>query len=70
MKECKNFALYICGRIKAFLYWTAKKIVRSMFWVDRYVIKRYIGIEMPLYKIWWKSHSESIQKELNLAHTR
>ena len=70
MKECKNFALYIGGRIKAFLYWTAKKIVRSMFWVDRYVIKRYIGIEMPLYKIWWKSHSESIQKELNLAHTR
>ena len=68
MKECKDFALYIWGRIEGLCYWIAKKTVRSMFWVDRYIIKRYLGLETPLYKIWWRDYSERIQDELNLEH--
>jgi len=28
-------------------------------------LKKYLGIETPLYKAWWKAHSRQIQKELD-----
>lgn len=43
-------------------------IVRFMLRVDRYVIKRYLGIETPLYKAWWANHSQCIQKQLDKLH--
>lgn len=32
---------------------------------DRYVLKRYFGIETPAYKTWWCKHAEETQQKLN-----
>lgn len=39
--------------------------VRAACKFDRFVLKRYLGIETPLYKVWWRRRSESIQRELD-----
>lgn len=42
--------------------------VRSMLKFDKKVLKRYFNIETVLYKCWWKSHSEYMQKKLDKLH--
>ena len=39
-------------------------IVRSLLKFDRKVLKRYLNIETPLYKLWWREHSKHIQRKL------
>ena len=41
-----------------------KKVVRLMVKFDRYIVKRYLFLETPLYKIWWEAYVASIQKKL------
>lgn len=36
-----------------------------MLCFDRYILKRYLGIETPLYKAWWRRRSEYFQRRLN-----
>lgn len=41
-----------------------KHIVRLTLKFDRYVVKRYLNIETPLYKLWWSNHVALVQKKL------
>lgn len=43
-------------------------IVRSILKFDKRVLKRYFNIETALYKLWWKTHSEYMQKKLDKLH--
>lgn len=43
----------------------ASKIVRGQLWFDRKFVKRYLGIETPLYKFWWGLHVENTQAKLD-----
>lgn len=36
---------------------------------DRHVLKRHLNIETPLYRLWWKYHSESMQRKLDSIHS-
>lgn len=47
------------------LYYTLRFVVRTLVKLDRFVVKRYLGIETPLYKLWWANHSEAIQRKLD-----
>lgn len=38
---------------------------RAMLWFDKRVIKRYLGVETPLYRAWWRRHSADTQRRLN-----
>jgi hypothetical protein len=40
-------------------------LLRRLLKFDRYVLKRYLNIETPLYKAWWKHYAKSIQTQLN-----
>lgn len=42
---------------------------KALLWLSRRVWKRYLGIETPLYKWWWKRHSEYMQQKLDDAHS-
>lgn len=39
-------------------------VVRVMVKFDRFVVKRYLNIETPLYKFWWSNHVAFVQKKL------
>lgn len=39
-------------------------VVRTMVKFDRFVVKRYLNIETPLYKLWWSNHVTLVQKKL------
>lgn len=45
-------------------------ILKSLLWVARNIWKRYLGIETPVYKLWWKAHAENIQKQLDKCHQK
>ena len=45
-----------------------KGILRLIIGIDRHIIKRYLGIETPLYKAWWACYSQHIQKKLDKEH--
>ena len=45
-----------------------KQIILGMLWFDKRVMKRYFGIETPLYKRWWKIHCEEMQLQLDLTN--
>ena len=55
----------ILGIIGHALFVTLRVIVRSILKFDRYVLKRYLNIETPLYKLWWSNNVEYIQKKLD-----
>lgn len=39
-------------------------LVRMTLKFDRFVVKRYLNIETPLYKLWWSNHVALVQKRL------
>lgn len=41
-------------------------LVRAVIKFDRVVVKRYAGVETPLYKIWWAAHSSYMQNKLDM----
>ncbi len=43
-------------------------IARALLWIAKNFWKRYLGIETPVYKLWWKSHAKSMQKKLDRRH--
>lgn len=43
----------------------AERIENGLTWMARKVWKRYLNIETPLYKRWWKQNAADIQKQLN-----
>lgn len=49
------------------LFVIVRFVVRTMLAFDRKVLKRFLNLETPLYKIWWSNHVEYIQKKLNEA---
>lgn len=42
-------------------------VVRAMLAFDRKVVKRFLNLETPLYKLWWSNHKEHIQRKLDIA---
>lgn len=44
-------------------------VLRGVLKFDRKVLKRYFGIETPLYKFWWRKYAENMQKKLDMVHT-
>jgi len=42
---------------------------KTLLWLSRRVWKRYLGIETPLYKWWWKRHCEYMQQKLDDTHS-
>lgn len=47
------------------LFVTVRFIIRAMLAFDRKVVKRFLNIETPLYKLWWSNHVEYIQNKLD-----
>ena len=51
---------------------TAKVIFLTIYcallWVSRKVLKRYFGIETPIYKFWHRNHAAAIQRKLDREH--
>lgn len=43
-------------------------IYRALLWVSRKVLKRYFGIETPIYKFWHRNHAAAIQRKLDREH--
>lgn len=43
-------------------------LVRLQIRFDRFVVKRYLLLETPLYKVWWHFHKETMQRKLDEAH--
>ncbi len=68
MKECKEFAWYLLCQLGNLLVWCIKKIILFCLLVDRKVVKRYLGLETPIYKWWWASHAIAMQKKLDKQH--
>lgn len=50
------------------LMYVAEKVIKGQLWIDRKIIKRYLQLETPLYRVWHKSHARSMQRKLDLAH--
>ena len=42
-------------------------IVRAQLRFDRRVVKRYLNIETPFYRIWWRNHVSYMQRALMLT---
>lgn len=42
-------------------------VVRAILTFDRKVVKRFLNLETPLYKLWWSCHKEHIQNKLDIA---
>ena len=61
----KDFLKYVIELIGDVLMWMLKKLIRSIAWFDRKVVKRYLGFETPIYKIWWKSNVERLQDKID-----
>lgn len=61
----KNFLKYIIEIIFNALMCSTKKTVRAIAWFDRKVVKRYLGLETPMYKLWWKCNMENLQNKIN-----
>ncbi len=49
------------------LFVVLRFVVRSMLSFDRKVVKRFLNLETPLYKLWWSNHVEHIQNKLDIA---
>lgn len=47
------------------LYAIAVIAGRSVLKFDRKVVKRYLGIETPLYKLWWNDRKVIMQSRLD-----
>lgn len=61
----KSFLKYVIELLGGILMWVLKKIIRSIAWFDRKVVKRYLGFETPIYKIWWRNNAECLQNKIN-----
>lgn len=61
----KDFLKYATELLGSVLMWFLVKIMRGITWFDRKVIKRYLGIETPIYKLWWKCNVENLQNQIN-----
>ena len=68
MKECKEFAWYLLCLLGKLLEWCIKKSIRFCLWVDRFIVKRYLNLETPIYKLWWRNHALALQKKLDKIH--
>ena len=56
-------ALHIIGHV---LFVVIRFIIRDlMLRFDRKVLKRYLNIKTPLYKLWWSCHTSAMQLKLN-----
>lgn len=43
-------------------------ILNVLLWVSRHILKRYFGIETPLYRLWWREHKKYMQKCIYRAY--
>lgn len=50
------------------LVYVAEKLIKGQLWIDRKIIKRYLQMETPLYRIWHENHAKRMQHKLDLAH--
>lgn len=59
----------ICGAvfhlIAEALVWCVKTYIDAQVRFDRKVLKRYLGIETPLYRLWHERHAVKMQRKLN-----
>lgn len=46
-----------------------ESVVRLMLWTSRKILKKYLNIETPLYKMWWKNNCKRVQKLLDKEHS-
>lgn len=51
------------------LIYIAEKAVKGQLWIDRKIVKRYLHMETPLYRIWHKNYARSMQRKLDIAHS-
>lgn len=42
--------------------------VLALAWMSKKIWKRYLHIETPLYKLWWKEHSKCMQRKIDRQH--
>lgn len=61
MKKIKS-ALCLLGEL---MFYLLSLILKGIMRFDRYVLKRYLHIETPMYKFWWKNYVRIMQVELN-----
>lgn len=40
-------------------------ITRAALFIDRHLVKKYLNIETPLYRLWWELHVVEMQRRLN-----
>lgn len=57
----------LCAIIGKILFVITKLIVRLLLWVSRKLLKPYLKIETPIYKLWWKHHRTYMQAKLDKA---
>lgn len=50
------------------LVFVISHIVRGQVWIDRKIIKRYLQLETPLYRMWHDNHAKRMQHKLDIAH--
>lgn len=55
-------------KVQHYAHRAVEHAIDLALWIARYVWKRYFNIETPLYKLWWKGHSNKMQRKLNLIH--
>lgn len=67
IKEISRRTMHVIRETRRFFDELLECIVLRQANFDRRVIKRYLNLETPLYKLWWKEHCKSIQKKLDYA---
>lgn len=67
-KSLHNFVDVVANSLSEFVSFLFKKTVFASLWVSKKILKRYLHIELPLYRLWWQQHSEYMQREIYKQH--
>lgn len=70
MKSLKNFASAALELVGTLLCAILRVIIKGELHFERYVLKAYLNVEGPLYKIWWRNHAIAMQRKLDNEHSK
>lgn len=55
--------------MKNVIFTMASAVGMAALLFDRRVLKRFLNIETPLYRLWWEAHSANMQRKLDKIHS-
>lgn len=68
MKHLHTMGVALLHLIAEALLWCLRTYINAQVRFDRKVLKRYLGIETPFYRIWHSQNVKIMQRKLNREH--